>query len=440
MKIKFTSRTKSKLRTNRFQAVFIALCVMAGFHGQKAIAASKITVGEDADFKTINEALASIPGGEFAEPIVVEIQAGIYAPFDTDPLSKLNDQPSRATKKNRLIIQAAPGQEVTINHENASPSLIRESHVTVQGIKFTGIKGNPNGYYLAIGDGGREVDENRRGGIIVQNCEFIGARGLKGWTPPKEEAAAAFKKDGTLLNSFKEEPGVDFGFAFVFNTIQDFESHYEEPGISALPQLHAGNLYCNWGALGGVSMFKPICRPDTGKRWYLNNTLYTKTGNLGGNLRITSATPENVVFANNITFWDSEVQNQCYLQFDVVSEDGKFPVVSKNLCFQAAPLNWGRIQGQLFADISAWSKKITALGGPEENTEDFDPIFVNAGQADFRLASASPCINKADSEIWKTAIQAMGIGPDLGSYWNPARDKGFQREDMKNLGAMQAAK
>ena len=440
MKMQFTSRTKSKLRTNRFQAVFIALCVMAGFHGQKAIAASKITVGEDADFKTINEALASIPSGEFAEPVVVEIQAGIYAPFDTDPLSKLNNQPSRATKKNRLIIQATPGQEVTINHENASPSLIRDSHVTVQGIKFTGIKGAPNGYYLAIGDGGREVDENRRGGIIVQNCEFIGARGLKGWTPPNEEAAAAFKKDGTLLNSYKEEPGVDFGFAFVFNTIQDFESHYEEPGISALPQLHAGNLYCNWGALGGVSMFKPICRPDTGKRWYLNNTLYTKTGNFGGNLRITSATPENVVFANNITFWDSEVQNQCYLQFDVVSEDGKFPVVSKNLCFQAAPLNWGRIQGQLFADISAWSKKITALGGPEENTEDFDPIFVNAGQADFRLASASPCINKADSEIWKTAIQAMGIGPDLGSYWNPARDKGFQREDMKNLGAMQAAK
>ena len=439
MKMQFTYPLKSKRRTYRFQAFFIAICVLAGVYGEKANAATKITVGEAADYKTINEALISIPMGEFAEPMVVEIQAGVYAPFDTDPLSKLNKQPSRATKKNRLIIQAAPGQEVIINHENANPSFIRESHVTVQGIKFTGIKSNPNGYYLAIADGGRDVDENRRGGIIVQNCEFIGARGLKGWTPPKEENAAALKNDGTLLNSYKEESGVDFSFAFVFNTIQDFESHYEEPGISALPQLHAGNLYCNWGALGGVSMFRPICRPDTGKRWYLNNTLYTKTGNLGGNLRITSATPENVVFANNITFWNSEVQNQCYLQFDVVSEDGKFPVISKNLCFQAAPLNWGRIQGQLFSDISAWNKKITSLGGPEENTEDVDPIFVNAGQSDFRLGAASPCINKADSEIWKTAIQAMGIGPDLNSYWNPARDKGFQREDMKNLGAMKAA-
>ena len=414
-----------KIKSNIMTA--LAGCLALAFSAlpvRAEVQGDTILVGPDEQHTTINSALASIPAADFDANVIVQIRAGTYEPFDTDPKSVLNGKPSRTKRDKRLIIQAAPGEEVVIRHAKPFPSLIRESHVTVQGIKFTGIESNPTAAYLTIGTPGYETPTNQRGGIIVQNCEFVGARGLAGLVDPQFD---------------REEEGVDFSFAFVRNAVMKFESHFEIPGRSALPQFHGGNLYADWGGLGGQSIFRPNTRAGDGARWFLNNTLATRTGSLTGVLRLGEGPWNQVVFSNNVTFWASPVENQIYQMFDTQPTDSKWPVSSHNLCFQETPLNWARLIGTSYASVGQWMKKMEAMGGQDGETLESDPQFVNAAAGDFRLKSGSPACKCADSSAWQSALKALGIEAQLSSYWNPLREKGFQTGPMENLGAMKTA-
>ncbi len=378
--------------------------------------------------------LTTQPQPTFTESHIINIHAGTYASFASDFSSRLNGQLSRTSVTNRLIIQAEPGDEVVITNSTV-PASIRESHVTVRGIKFTGKSADALFYYMQIDTGGYGTPNRQRGGIIVQNCEFVGGRGLKSAVSP------------TSYNGL--EPGVTFSHLFVNNYVRDFESHYETPGPCEKPIFYGGNLYTRWGKMGGASLFLP--RSGTNimglayqKRWYLNNTFHSWTnGNLSGAIRVAGTNVANVVFANNLLYWDSLVVNQYYEFCENKPDAGFWPVLAHNLRYAATPVHWGRSAGTAYSTLTLWSNYVTTWGGTLVDHLDDNPRFMDLASGDFRLdgrTKPKPAVNRADTSYWNDAMETMGIADlDLLDYWNPARDVGFHHEGASpHLGAMQA--
>jgi hypothetical protein len=361
------------------------------------------------------------PQPVFTESHIINVHAGTYNEVvETDQFSRLNNQLSRTSLTNRLIIQANPGDPVVVNLPNSNSYWnIRESHVTIQGLTFTGVANNPNGQYIRIGSGGYTTPDRQRGGLIINNCEFVGAQPLWGNT------SASFNG---------EEPGVGFSFAVVRNYVRNIELHYENPGQSLLPTAYLGNLYEQWGSMGGASIFRPNMAAGYDSRYYINNTLVSDAGSLTGALRCNAADTSNVTFANNVVVYNGPTPSKYGLYFDVAASDGLWPVLANNIQ-DGTNLGWARTAtASTFATLAAWQAYLALHGGAETGSYDGSPLFDNAPFS-YRLAFNSPGIGAADTSYWLAAIADLGIG-DLLGYYNPWTDPGLQFGVPGHIGAM----
>ncbi len=378
-------------------------------------------VGPGQTYATIQAAVNATPWNAgvgtpqptFTESHIINVHAGTYnETVETDFSSHLNGQLSRTSLTNRLVIQANPGDRVVVN--TASNWNIRESNVTIEGLKFTGISANPNGYYITLGTGGVGPGSRQRGNVIIYNNEFQGARGLK--------------------NSYNDvEPGVTFSWAYVNNYEHDFESHYENPGTSLLKNLTAGNLYARWGSLGGDSILRPDQSAGYDKHYYINNTLVTLTGGLTGGARVSAGNGANLVFANNVVYYGGPTATRAGLYFDAPCTDSQWPTMAKNI-EDGANLIWART-GTNYATLASWQAYLALHGGADTGSYDGDPLFDNLAGGSYRLAFNSPGINAADTSYYTAAIADLGIGNLLG-YRNYSTDPGLQFGVPVNIGAM----
>jgi len=371
-------------------------------------------VGPGQTYATIQAALIATPfGAPFTQNHVINVHAGTYAGFNTDFQSRLNGQPSRTSLDKRLIIQAVPGDDVTVTGASA----VRESHVTVQGMKFTGITNNPNGYYIL-----QNYYSEGRGGLIVQNNEFVGAQPLRPRNPNTEVP--------------------EFTFALVNNYVHDFNMHYMDAGNSGpAKQLVAGNLYARSGNLGGTSIYylDPLTSADEA-RYCVNNTVYTES-NLGGLVRTSTGTDQSMVtFSNNVIVTKS-ASKQYGLMLHPADTMTPAPTMENNLQFGNAFHYWARgyvsggaVEQKTIAQFNAYY----AGRGQEVNGLEVDPLFVSEAGSDFRLQELSPAANAGDVSIWNAAIADLGIGGLLASYWNPVRDIGYDRGQTDVMGALVA--
>lgn len=390
-------------------------------------------VGPGQTYATVQAALIALPfvdadlNGQwdpFTQNQVINIHAGTYGistAIDTDFNSKMNGKYSRTSLNNRIIIQANPGDQVVINETTPITQAInvRESHVTIQGIKFTGLSGNANGRYIEIGTGGYGTANQQRGGLIISNCEFVGAQPMWGNT------SSSWNGD---------EPGVGFSFAVVRNYVRNIEEHYENPGKSLLPTAYLGNLYAGWGSVGGDSIFRPNVSTGYDKRFYVNNTLVSNTGSLTGGVRVSGSTNgANVTIANNIIYYGGPTANQAGLFFDAPCADSQWPTMGKNI-EDGANLIWART-GTNYTTLASWQAYLALHGGADTGSYDGDPLFDNLAGGSYRLAFNSPGINAANTSYYTAAIADLGIGNLLGyrNYWT---DPGLQFGVPVNIGAM----
>jgi len=405
-------------------------------------------VGPGQTYTTIQAALAATPfvdgdsNGEwdpFTENHVINVHGGTYTiptQVDTDLNSRLNNgKLSRTSLNHRLVIQAAPGEEVvwdatgTLSWQSALQ--VRESHVTVQGIKFTGMPKDPGRYYILMGTGSTS-SPNQRGGLLVYNCEFDGAYGLKGYT------------NTAYPDIVTAEPGVGFNWAFVNNHVHGFDVHYEIPGQLLLKTATLGNLYEPACVSGGGSILQPKLPAGYENRWYVNNTLASAGNELGGFFRVSGATTgaSAVTFANNIMSWrdtDTTMENGMY--FDSAPTGNLWPTMANNIQ-DGTYLNWAAVGGTgggSFPTLGSWLTYLSSRGGTETGSYDDDPLFEDAADGDYRLSMlGSPGDGTSDTSYWLAAINDLGIG-GLLSYYNAFTDPGLQFGTPTNVGAMVTA-
>ncbi|MHB9023062.1 MAG: LamG domain-containing protein [Armatimonadota bacterium] len=398
-------------------------------------------VGAGQPYATIQAALNATPftfnGGNptgtvtdpFAQNHIIRVHAGTYAAFNTDANSKLNGKASRANPLNRLIIQAAPGEDVTVNATGFS--YIRESYVTVQGLKFTGRTG-VNDRYLVL-----NYYSEARGGLLVYNNEFIGA-------PP-------------LWVRYANTEATQFSYAFVNNYVHNFNANYVVDAANVADAgkcLVAGNLVTFPGS-GGTPVVALKCAAGYRNRYVLNNTYFTGTNVIAKQfLRSSGGNQSMLTVANNLLVQDSNATDRD-LGYNLDSGGGagvyitNFPVFRNNLQYDNGVSNhrWARITengavqaGDNLSTLVAFNNYVNAVGatpGELNSIDNTDPLLVDPTNANFRLQATSPAKNVGDASWWTTAVNDLGITALLSAYFNTVRDPGFDTGHV-NMGAMQA--
>lgn len=397
--------------------IWLAACCLAA--GLARGADVYYEVGADQTYSTILAALTVVPSNTFTANHIINIHAGSYPEVNvsTDPNNYLTGTVSRASVDKRLIIQAKPGDMVSWDATSGQSSRalkIYESHVTVQGIKFVGKTNDGNTFYIQIQSNAPWAPAIQRGGLIVYNCEFVGA------TP--------------ITSSYDDpEPGVTFTFAVINNYIHHFEFDQQVPGDSKLQQFYGGNVFNQWGTAKGVSMMMPRCGAGYATRWFLNNTFYSVGGNLTGFLRWnTTPLADQIVWANTIGFMNMAPTNNRYGYFTYAPMT-VYPTMANNI--QYGGQVWGKVNPTLYTNLTDWNTMLTGYGQQETNSYQADPLFLNQANSDFRLTSKSPAVDHANGAYWDQAIADLGIS-GLLNYWNPALDIGYQRGTPTHIGAL----
>ncbi|MHB9131353.1 MAG: hypothetical protein ACYDBB_09720 [Armatimonadota bacterium] len=397
-------------------------------------------VGPGQTYATVQAALNATPftfdGGQvtgtvpdpFTQNHVIRVHAGTYAGFNTDYFSKLNGKASRTSTACRLIIQAVPGDLVTVN--TTSTSYIRESYVTIQGLKFTGSTG-VNSYYLTL-----NYYNEGRGGLLIYNNEFVGASPF--WfRNPNSEA-------------------VQFSYAFVHNYVHNFDASYVvNAGISDTGKaMMAGNLIAFPSAAGGAMGIAMLTPAGAGTRHVLNNTYYTGSAVATGKAFVytTGVNQSIVTIANNLLVQDTDGTERD-IGFNIYSGGGAgvyvthFPVFRNNLQYDNGITNhrWARITenggvqaGDALSTLVAfnnYTNAVDATPGEENSLDNTNPLLVNPAGYNFRLQATSPALNAGDASRWTTAVNDLEIAALLASYYNAALDPGFDLGHA-NIGAM----
>ncbi|MHB9023059.1 MAG: hypothetical protein ACYC7E_02640 [Armatimonadota bacterium] len=398
-------------------------------------------VGPGQTYATIQAALNATPftfdGGNptgavpdpFTQNHVIRVHAGAYAAFNTDYFSKLNGKASRTSPACRLIIQAVPGELATVNA--TTYSYIRESYVTIQGLKFTGRTGASD-YYLAL-----NYYSEGRGGLLVYNNEFVGAPAVWIRNPPPVST--------------------QFTYAFVQNYVHDFTAHYVvNAGISDSGKgMMAGNLIAfpasGAGGAAGINIISPA---GADNRYVLNNTYFVGSSVPAYIPMIMSFGVDQsmVTIANNLLVQDTDGGTYSDTGHYINSGGGAgvyithFPVFRNNLQFDngVAAHRWAKVIENGGTTLSAsslvafnnYTNAVGATPGELNSIDNTNPLLVNPTGYNFRLQATSPALNAGDAALWNTAISDLGIGPLLASYFNTAVDPGFDTGHA-NIGAMQ---
>ncbi|MHB9131354.1 MAG: LamG-like jellyroll fold domain-containing protein [Armatimonadota bacterium] len=395
-------------------------------------------VGPGQTYATIQAALNATPftfdSGQptgtvpdpFTQNHIIRVHAGTYAAFNTDYFSKLSGKASRTSPQYRLIIEAVPGELVTVN--TTSTSNIRESYVTIQGLKFTGSTG-VNSYYLTL-----NPYNDGRCAVLVYNNEFVGAPALKIANPPPTST--------------------QFTYAFVHNYVHHFNANYVVLPASADTGkgLMAGNLIAYPLSYAGGNAAITLNAPTgAASRYVLNNTYYVG-GNVANIPMIMSAGVDQsmVTIANNLLVQET---NGTYYDFGYYLLSGggagvyitHFPLLLNNLQYDngVAANRWTRVSENGgtydFTSLTAFNNYTNAVGatpGEQNSIDNTNPLLVNPAGNNFRLQGTSPARNAGDVARWNTAISDFGIAELLSVYLNPAVDPGFDR-GHNNIGAMQ---
>ncbi len=390
-------------RRFRLAAVVLSATFALTGTGGSLLADQYYEVGPGQTYSTINAALAAIPmDAPWTESHVVNIHAGTYEEH-VDTTGRTAYQP---TPTNRLVIQANPGDDVTI--QLPAPSVyqsfvVRHSNVTIQGLRFTGQSTDLNYAYLRLGQYGGAL----RNGYVIQNNEFIGA--------PAYEARPI------------DVGGSDASWdvAFVNNYVSGGDFHTGVPKAD----VAAGNVFdrMKTGSSGGGQYINL----NPGGHAVNNTIVGAKTGIVQHDKTATAPTS---VISNNIMVDCADRGMYLNSLLNVIPPD-PVPTLSNNLQFNNG--EWVQSQHHI-EDLETWNTWLTnARLETEDNSLDgYDPLFEDAASGNYQLQGGSPAVNAGLQTRWADAIAHIpGLEDMLNSYWNPIRDIGYAR-DGTHMGAL----
>jgi len=362
-------------------------------------------VGPGQTYATIGAAISAIPAAAFTQSHIVNIHAGLYVEtIDTDPGAYRGYQP---TPTNRLVIQANPGDDVTV--QLPAPTMwathtIRDSNVTIQGLKFTGQSDAANYAYLRF----QYSHDGPRKGYLLYNNEFVNSPAY----------AATFGGNDA-----------DWNIAYVNNYSHSSDFHSDVAAVD----VAAGNVFggMKTGATGGGSF---ISLAATGQA--VNNTIVgAKIGVRNDNK---TAPVEGSLIANNIIVDAPTTPMYFSALLKYTTTPDYVPAMSNNLQYDNP--EWATSQ-HVYPTLANWNATLAAAGRPTEDgsLEGVDPLFVNAAGNDYRLQELSQAATAGDPDAWDEAIATIpGLDALLAGYWNSARDLGYDRGQSNVIGALVA--
>jgi len=371
-------------------------------------------VGSGQTYAKIQDGINAIPAAAFSESHIINIHADTpggsktyIETLDTDPGTYRGYQP---TEVNRLIIQAAPNDDITIQMVTPgawTSHVIRDSNVTFQGLKFTGQNiADPNNEYFLLGQ--YSEGSEARSGYLIYNCEFNGGH--------------VFQK--------ADVGGSDASWQVAYVNNHSYGGDFH--GAIEPSDLIAGNLFHDMivDATGGGD-FAQLNPSGQG----VHNTIVgAKIGVRNGNKLIDV---DSSVVANNIMV-DCSAKGMYLGATILYGATGDYlPLMMNNL--QNNNGEWVQ-SAHHFATLAIWNAGLATWTGnrsSEPNSiEGLDPLFIDAANNNYRIQKDSPANGTAAAGVWDSAIASIsGMQTLLDAYWNPMRDPGYDTTH-ESIGAM----